>query len=201
MAGRRQVLDTYHAERHPIGERLMTLTRAQEALARPGDHVTALRELIGWFLQQEQTFRSIVEEITDVDICYEMAAGRDDRHPLLGRWAPNLALHAQIHVADLMRAGKPILVDLTERSAVRETVAPWTDRVEVTSARCYHRTAKLDAMLVRPDGYVAWILRPGDREEESERTLRAAMEGWSGCRMALNSPREGLADRQRLNGR
>jgi hypothetical protein len=135
----------------------MTLTRAQEALARPGDHVTALRELIGRLLRQEQTFRSIVEEITDVDICYGMAADRDDRHPLPGRWAPNLALHIEdrtIHVADLMSAAKGILIDLTERSTLRETVAHWTDRVEVTSARCYQRPPNPDAMLVRSDKYV-----------------------------------------------
>ena len=58
------LLDTYHAERHPIGQRLMTLTRAQEALARPGDHVTALRELFGRLLTQEQTLRAIAEEST-----------------------------------------------------------------------------------------------------------------------------------------
>jgi hypothetical protein len=88
------LLDTYHSERHPIGERLMTFTRAQEVLSRPGEHVTALRELFGRILEQEQTFRAIAEEITDVDIRYDMGdTGYGD--PLLGRWAPNLVLHTE----------------------------------------------------------------------------------------------------------
>ena len=161
----------------------MTLTRAQEALARPGEHVTALRELFGRLLTQEQTFRLLAEELTDVDICYQMGTDNGNRHPLLGRWAPNLALHVKdstVHVAELMRSGKGVLVDLTGTSMLGNVIAPWTDRVEVISAVCYERPINLDAMLVRPDGYVAWVLRSGDGEEESRRTLRSALERWFG---------------------
>ena len=182
------LLDTYHAERHPIGQRLMTLTRAQEALARPGEHVTALRELFGRLLMQEQTFRSIVEEITDVDICYEMGADLGDRHPLLGRWAPNLTLHVEqrtTRVAELMSAGRAVLIDIAGRSALRHVAAPWADRVEVTSARCYERPANLDAMLIRPDGYIAWVLRSDDGDDESERGLHAALEKWFGTASSM----------------
>ncbi|MBV9265045.1 MAG: FAD-dependent monooxygenase [Acidobacteriaceae bacterium] len=177
------LLDTYHSERHPIGERLMTLTRAQEALARPGEHVTALRELFGRLLTQEETFRLIAEEITDIDICYQMGTDNGNGHRLLGRWAPNLALHVKdstVHVAELMRSGKGVLVDLTGTSMLCNIIAPWADRVEVISAVCYERPINLDAMLVRPDGYVAWVLRSGDGDEESRRTLRAALQRWFG---------------------
>ena len=53
--------------------------------------------------------------------------------------------------------------------------------MEVTSARCYQRPPDLDALLARPHGYVAWVLRPGDREEESEQTLHSALERWFGA--------------------
>jgi hypothetical protein len=165
-------------------ERLMTLTRAQEVLARPGEHVTALHELFGRLLTQEQTFRAIVEEIIDVDIRYQMGADHGDRHALLGRWAPNLTLHLEhrrTHVAELMCADRGVLVALAERSALRNVVTKWADRVEVASARCYERPANLDAMLIRPDGYVAWALRSSDEDHESERTLRAALEKWFGA--------------------
>lgn len=185
------LLDSYHAERHPVGQRLMTLTRAQEALARPGEHVTALRELFGRLLAQEQTFRAIAEEITDVDICYEMDAARGDRHPLLGRWAPNLVLtteQGKTQVAELMHGGKGVLLDLAGRSVLHEVAANWADRVDAVAARCYERPAKLDALLIRPDGYVAWVASSDDSDQESQTGLRSALERWFG---------EALATRQK----
>jgi|SRR6516165_5270420 len=162
----------------------MTITRAQEALARPGEHVTALRKLFGRLLAQEQTFRAIAEEITDVDVCYEMGADQRDPHPMLGKWVPNLTLHVEhgtTHVAQLMSAGRGVLLDLADRSALRDVARKCADRVEVTSAHCYERPANLDAILVRPDGYVAWALRSNYGENESKRTLRAALEKWFGA--------------------
>src|SRR5215471_3556198 len=177
------LLDTYHSERHPVAQRLMTFTRAQEALARPGEHVTALRELVGRLLLQEQTFRTIAEEITDVDICYEMGADGGEHHPLLGRWAPNLTLQIErgrTSVAELMRAGKGVLIDLAGRPALSDTVMKWANRVDAISASCYERPANLDAMLIRPDGYVAWTLKAGDGNKEAALTLRPALEKWFG---------------------
>jgi hypothetical protein len=121
-----------------------------------------LRELVGQLLTQEQTFRAIAEEIIDFDICYAMGADRGERDPLVGRWAPNLTLHLErdkTSLAERMCAGRGVLVDLAERSELRKVATNWADQVEVTSARCYERPANLDAMLVRPDGYVAWALR------------------------------------------
>jgi hypothetical protein len=182
------LLDTYHVERHSIGRRLMTLTRAQEALARPGEHVTALRELFNRFLAQETIFRAIAEEITDVDIRYEMATDGGNHHPQLGRWAPSLTLQNErgtIRVAELMRAGKGVLLDLAGRPALRGTVSKWTDRVETIAARCDDRPANLDAMMIRPDGYVAWAISSADGDPGSGRSLRAALERWFGAPKSL----------------
>lgn len=178
------LLDTYHAERHPVGNRLMMLTRAQEALARPGEHVTALRELFEKLLKQEQVLRSIVEEITDVDICYPMNADDGNHHPLLGRWAPNLTLHLErgrTHVADLMCPGRGVLLDLAQRSVLHDVAVKWADRVKMVSASCYERPADLDAILIRPDGYVACVIRSGDNDNESQISVRVALEKWFGA--------------------
>jgi 2-polyprenyl-6-methoxyphenol hydroxylase-like FAD-dependent oxidoreductase len=179
----RDLLDTYHSERHPLGQRLMTFTRAQEALARPGEHVTALRELFAGLLKQEQTFRSIAEETTDVNICYPMDAGAGNRDPLLGRFAPNLTLdsnHGATNVAKLMCAGRAVFVDLAQRSSLHQVVERWADRVDAISARCSDPPPDLDAMLIRPDGYVAWVLRSHHGDTQSAVTLRAALEKWFG---------------------
>jgi hypothetical protein len=119
-----------------------------------------------------------------VDICYEMDSDSTDRHPLLGKWAPNLCLHVErgtSHLAELMCAGKGVLVNLTERSAWHDLVTKWADRVTVISAPCYERPANLGALLVRPDGYVAWVLRSDDTDAQPQRTLRAALEKWFGA--------------------
>jgi 2-polyprenyl-6-methoxyphenol hydroxylase-like FAD-dependent oxidoreductase len=178
------LLDTYHAERYPVGLRLMRLIRAQEALARPDEHVTALREVFGRLLKQESVLRAIAEEITDVDIFYEMGTESTSRHPLVGRWAPNLTLyigHRTTHLAELMSTAKGLFVDLGERSTLCDVVSKWANRIEIASARCYERPMNLDAMLVRPDGYVAWARRSEDDVSESERSLRDALEKWFGA--------------------
>lgn len=177
------LLDSYHSERHPVGQRLMTLTRAQEALARPGDHVTALRELFGRLLMQPATFRTIAEEITDVDLCYEMVTDGRDLHPAMGRWASNLTLQKgqdTFRIAQLMSSGRGLLVELGGRSAVCDVAARWGDRIQMISARS-DEAANLDAMLVRPDGYVAWAIETGDWNNESEKSLRGALEKWFGA--------------------
>jgi 2-polyprenyl-6-methoxyphenol hydroxylase-like FAD-dependent oxidoreductase len=177
------LLDSYHTERHQIGERLLMSTRAQEALARPGDHVTALRCLISELLKNEQTFRHIVEMVTGVEIQYEMAAGPGERHPQLGRWAPNLDLETargRVRVAELMHSGRGLFLDLGERSALQTVASGWADRVNVVAARCYERLANVDALLVRPDGYVAWVAGFQESDLECQSSLRCALNQWFG---------------------
>jgi hypothetical protein len=74
-----------------------------------------------------------------------------------------------------------VLLDLAQRSALHGVVMKWADRVEMVAARCYERPANLDAVLIRPDGYVAWALRSGDGDEESKRSMCAALEKWFGA--------------------
>ena len=177
------LLDTYHAERHRVGERLLMSTRAQQALARPGEHVTALRELFGQILKHEETFRYIAEMITSVEICYEMGDS-GERHPLVGRWTPNLSLvteEGKKQVADLMHAGKGVLLDLASRPALHELAANWADRVDAIAAGCYQRPAKLDALLIRPDGYVAWVAKSDESDQECATALNSALKKWFGA--------------------
>ncbi len=109
------LLNTYHSERHPVGQRLLMATRAQEAFARPGDHVTALLEVMAELLEQESTRRHIVEMTTGVEIHYSMNAGQGTRHALIGRWAPDLpvvATNGSTRVAELMHGGRGVFLEL-----------------------------------------------------------------------------------------
>jgi 2-polyprenyl-6-methoxyphenol hydroxylase-like FAD-dependent oxidoreductase len=144
------LLDTYGSERQPVGERVIMHTRAQMALLTPGDNVTALRDLFGELLADVENIRRIVELMSGAEIRYGA-----DPHPLIGRWMPDLPLRGPVsRVAELFRTARPVLLDLAGGADLRAVAVPWTDRVDVVQASS--DTPPADAVLIRPDGYVAW---------------------------------------------
>lgn len=141
------LLDTYESERHPVGERVIMQTRAQMALAEPGPNITALRALLSELLDYPGTRRHIADLMSGADTRYETTS----THPMAGRWLPDLLLDNGNRVADLMSSARPLLL---RHADVNVNIAGgWSDRVDVVTT-----TADLDtaAILVRPDGYVAW---------------------------------------------
>lgn len=97
-------------------------------------------------------------------------------HPLTGRWAPDLPLRVgarETRVAELLRAARPVLLDLAGRSDLVAAAGAWSDRVDIVTASA--SDAPTDALLLRPDGYVAWA---GDREDSDG--LRHALHTWFG---------------------
>lgn len=173
------LLDTYHDERHAAGRRVVMHTLAQGALMAPGDDVDALRELLGELLQCEQPLRHVAELVHGPDVRYGGSDPAD--HPLAGRWAPDLPLAGAggvRRVAELMRGAGPVLLDLAGREAVGAEAGGWRDRVEVVRARS--EGAPADALLIRPDGFVAWAARCGEPDAEAERGLRRALASWFG---------------------
>jgi 2-polyprenyl-6-methoxyphenol hydroxylase-like FAD-dependent oxidoreductase len=178
------LLDTYHLERHQVGERLMMSTRAQVVLAGPGEHITALRQLIGELLLYEPTARHIAELFTSVEVRYPMDHGGSEMHPMVGRFAPNLHLSTPTGattVAAVMRDGEGVLVDLAPGAGLDRTAAPWADRVRVVTAACEDQPAPADALLIRPDGYVAWVAGTGQLDPAAHASLHRALETWFGA--------------------
>jgi 2-polyprenyl-6-methoxyphenol hydroxylase-like FAD-dependent oxidoreductase len=172
------LLDTYHAERHPAGERMLSFTRAQGVLLSPGEHVTALRELMGELLTHDQALRYVVDRLLGLDIRYDLDVDRAPAHPLEGGWAPDLPLRADgghTRLATLMHDARPVLLDLTADGRLQAAAADWTDRVQSTVARS---DEPLDGILARPDGYVAWAAAPGDHNTDR---LRHALQKWFGA--------------------
>ncbi|MCR6485602.1 FAD-dependent monooxygenase [Amycolatopsis sp. OK19-0408] len=165
------LLATYHEERHFAGARTMLHTQAQVALRRGLDPAAdALREVVGELLTDEVVVRRVGALIAGTDIRYP---GGD--HPLTGTFAPDLALHTDdgpTSVAELLRRARPVFVDLAGRPDLREVVAEWP-RVEVCAAKTDRPPA--DALLIRPDGYIAWAA-----SESPADALRAALTAWFG---------------------
>ena len=144
-------------------------SRAQKALSADGEDTQALRELFGELLRYPEPLRRVGEIIQGSDVRYPMPGGGAWPHPLVGRLAPDLRLETgggegRTRVAELMRAARGVLLDFTEGSAVAAVGSAATgapDQVSVVAARCLTQPAPADALLIRPDGYVAWAAGPG----------------------------------------
>jgi 2-polyprenyl-6-methoxyphenol hydroxylase-like FAD-dependent oxidoreductase len=169
------LLDTYESERRPAGERVIMHSRAQSALLSPGPNITALRSLVTELLGDTTAVRRIADLMAGADLHYP-ARFDGPAHPLTGRWAPDLPLRAdgrETRVAELLRTARPVLLDLAGRADLTAAASPWADRVDIVSASTPEAPA--DALLVRPDGYVAWA---GEHDAEG---LRQALGAWFGA--------------------
>jgi 2-polyprenyl-6-methoxyphenol hydroxylase-like FAD-dependent oxidoreductase len=178
------LLDSYHRERHAEGERVLLHTRAQGALAFAAQdgRVAALREIIGQLLQYQEPLRHLVGLMYGLDTRYD--TGTADPHPLSGRWAPNLTLATQegaTSVAELLHPGHGVLLDLTADGAFAQAGHGWQDRIDIRTARSASPPAP--ALLIRPDGYVAWAATASTQDAGTQDTvaLREALATWFGA--------------------
>ncbi len=163
------LLDTYHAERHPIAARVLRNTIAQVALFRPDDRIKTLGDTISELLGMDEPRRRFAAMMSGLGIHYDLGEG----HPLLGRRMPDLDLvtaHGPLRVFTLLHDARPVLLNFGAPGSF--DIAPWADRVQLTDAE-YAGTWELPALgavtapaavLIRPDGYVAWagdLTQPG----------------------------------------
>ncbi|WP_353945709.1 FAD-dependent monooxygenase [Streptomyces sp. HUAS MG91] len=173
------LLDTYHGERHAVGERLMMNTRAQGLLFLSGDEVQPLRDVLAELIRYEEVSRHLAGMVSGLEIRYDVGPGR---HPLLGLRMPQLELvgdRRKTNSTELLRAGRGVLLDLEDNAVLRERAAGWSDRVDIVTAEPHGVLADsplsgTSAVLVRPDGHVAWAA-PGSHHD-----LPMALERWFG---------------------
>jgi 2-polyprenyl-6-methoxyphenol hydroxylase-like FAD-dependent oxidoreductase len=174
------LLDTYHDERHFAGARAMLQTQAQVALRRGQDPAAqALRELFLELVSDEQPLRRTGELIAGTSIRYPMPG--TSQHALTGTFAPDLTLNTgqgATSVAGLMRAARPVLLDLAGRRELREAARGWRHRIDIHTAETEHRPA--DALLIRPDAHVAWAATIDEPAGSAALTLREALSTWFG---------------------
>ncbi|MFF3676211.1 rifampin monooxygenase [Streptomyces sp. NPDC002120] len=144
------LLDSYHAERHPVGAAVLDNTRAQMALLGTDPGATALRKLLSRLLDIEEANRYVTGMITAVDVRYDFGEG----HALLGRRMRDLNLKQGGRLYGLMRDGRGLLLDQTGRLSVEG----WADRVDrVVDLVDAEEELDVPAVLLRPDGHVAWV--------------------------------------------
>jgi len=156
------LLDSYHAERHPVAARMLRGTMAQVALMRVDDRIEALRDAVSEMLSMDEPRKRFAARMSGLDIQYDLGPG----HPLLGRRMPDLDLvtgDGPMRVFTLLHGARPVLLNLGVPGDIG--ITPWADRVQLIDAR-YDGTWELpaigvvnapDAVLIRPDGYVAWV--------------------------------------------
>ncbi|WP_319445837.1 MULTISPECIES: FAD-dependent monooxygenase [unclassified Mycobacterium] len=166
------LLDTYESERRPVGERVMMQSLAQQALMAPGPEVGALRTLFGELLDKPEVRDHMAHLLAGSDVRYDVG----DAHPLSGRLVPELVFDDGRRVAEILHDARPILLDLRDGAAA-SVAAGWADRVDVVIAAI--SGSPLAAVLLRPDGYVAWASEGFDAADQSN--LAAALERWFGA--------------------
>jgi len=156
------LLETYHAERHPVGARVLRNTMALTAVNRGEDRIGALRDMLSELLQMDGPRKQYFAMMSGLDIYYDFGKG----HPLLGRRMPDLDLvtaDGPLRVFTLLHDARPVLLNFAEPGGF--DITPWADRVKLIDAK-YAGTWELPALgavtaptavLIRPDGYVAWV--------------------------------------------
>jgi 2-polyprenyl-6-methoxyphenol hydroxylase-like FAD-dependent oxidoreductase len=182
------LLDTYHAERHPIGARVLQNTMAAVALGGPDDRHEALRQMMGEILSLDEPRRRVAGMLSGLDIHYDLGPG----HPLVGWRMPDLDLQTAdgpTRVFALLHEARPVLLDLRGPDGAGRggfDLGPWSDRVRRVDARAdggwelpvVGEVPAPPAVLIRPDGHVAWAGELTDPE------LPRALSRWFGAATA-----------------
>jgi 2-polyprenyl-6-methoxyphenol hydroxylase-like FAD-dependent oxidoreductase len=173
------LLDTYHDERHPVASRALQHTMAQTALQRQDERTKALADVVAELATMDEPRKRLAGIVSGLDIRYDLGEG----HPLLGRRMPDLDIvsaDGPLRVFELLHDARPVLLDLGGLGAF--DITPWDKRIQLIEAEyagpweipVLGAVAAPTAVLIRPDGYVAWV---GDRTHLG---LSDALSTWFG---------------------
>jgi hypothetical protein len=183
-----RLLDTYHAERHPVGARVSEIPMALVALSTQDDRHDALRTTVAELAALDEPRRHLGARLSGLDVHYDLGDG----HPMTGRRVPDLDLKTPdgpTHVFALLQDARPVLLDLAGAGAGRFDLAPWADRVRGVAATTagpwelpvLGEVPAPQAVLIRPDGHAAFA---GDLTDPA---LPAALTTWFGPPAAVSS--------------
>lgn len=172
------LLDTYHSERHPVAARVLRNTRAQGTLYLSGEHMAPMREIMAELVALPDVRQTLAGMVSGLDVRYDMGTDGPD---WLGRRMPHRPLilddGARVRVPDLLHHGRGVLIDTTGDEANVRGADDWAGRVEVVRATWAPVPGGVEpapkAVLLRPDGYIAWMPEAGE--------LTAALSRWFGA--------------------
>ncbi|MER7582293.1 FAD-dependent oxidoreductase [Kitasatospora sp. NPDC097691] len=170
------LLDTYTAERHPVGAAVLDWSRAQVATMNPGLNTPALRRLVHDLLRTVDGTTHVFRATSGLAHRYDLG----DDHPTVGFTAPDFRFGDGTRLGDLLCEGRGVALDLTAARSLRETAAHWKDRIRYAPGPVADDLG-LAALLIRPDGVVAWAEGP-DPDPEA---FRRAATRWFGAPTAL----------------
>ncbi len=173
------LLDTYHGERHPVGQRLLMNTRAQGLLFLSGSEMQPLRDVLKELIGYEDVAAHLVGMVSGLEIRYDVGG---NGHPLVGLRLPDHTLvssQGATTAFELLHTGRGVLLDFADDAAVREAGARWAERITVLTGKPDGLPASslvdgASAILVRPDGHVVWV---GTEERDG---LEEALTRWFG---------------------
>jgi hypothetical protein len=158
------LLDSYSTERQPVGARILDWTRAQVALMRPSSR--PLQAVVRDLMDTRDGATYFAERVWGVSIRYDLG----EEHPLVGRSCPDFELEDGTRVGALLRAGNGLLLDFDRPASLKALDGRWGERVRYVASKAKDRLG-LCAVLVRPDGFVAWA---SDATPNPEDVTRAA---------------------------
>ncbi|WP_082124796.1 FAD-dependent monooxygenase [Lysobacter capsici] len=160
------LLDSYFSERHPVGAQVLDWSRAQVALMRPSPSTRALEAIVRDLIDTRDGATYFAERVWGVGLRYDLG----DSHPLVGRSAPDFELTDGTRLGELLRNGKGLLLDFDADASLRPLAQRWSERIVYVASDAKDRLG-VSAMLVRPDGFVAWA---GERAADHEQAAQAA---------------------------
>jgi len=174
------LLDTYQDERHPVAARALQHTMAQGVLQRADERMKALVDMVSELVTMDEPRKRLAGMISGLDIHYDLGPG----HPQRGRRMPDLALvtaDGPRRLFTLLHHARPVLLNLGEPGGI--DITPWADRVRLVDADhvgpwelpVLGAVTAPTAVLIRPDGYVAWV------GEGTDTGLRDALTMWFGA--------------------
>jgi 2-polyprenyl-6-methoxyphenol hydroxylase-like FAD-dependent oxidoreductase len=184
QTSKESLLDTYHAERHPVAARVLHNTMAAVALDRQDERSKALRDVVSGLLVLDEPRKRMAALLSGLDIRYDFGEG----HPLLGRRMPDLDLvtaEGGLRTFTLLHDARAVLINFADVGRLGS--APWADRIRRVDARyagawelpAIGTIAAPAAVLIRPDGYVAWV------GEGTDQGLTEALTMWFGSPAAV----------------
>jgi len=166
------LLDSYTAERHPVGARILDWTRAQVSIMRPNSHARALEAIMRDLINTRDGATYMAERVWGVSLRYDLG----EQHPLVGCSCPDFELEDGTRVGALLRAGNGLLLEFGPQRSLNELDDLWNGQVKYVAGNPKDGLG-LRAVLVRPDGCVAWASETSASSEE----IRRGAARWFGC--------------------